>query len=186
MTDDPPEEEREPQRRQVAHPPDPHDGTSPDSPPDPLHLARRIADSYRDGPPARRQGRPRGPASPRRRSREDPVPLSDLVGEVVKQHGWDSRLSAQRVFSDWPGIVGPEIAQHTTVAAFDDGVLEVRTDSTAWATQLKLLAPRLVAKLNEELGHGSVLRIEVVPPRPPSWKKGGRSVRGRGPRDTYG
>ena len=63
----------------------------------------------------------------------------------------------------------------------------VRTDSTAWATQLRLLAPTVVRRLNEELGHGTVALIEVAGPHLPSWKKGPRSVRdGRGPRDTYG
>ena len=68
-----------------------------------------------------------------------------------------------------------------------DGRLVVRTDSTAWATQLRLLAPTIVRRLNEELGHGTVTVIDVQGPHLPTWKKGPRSVRdGRGPRDTYG
>ena len=71
--------------------------------------------------------------------------------------------------------------------SFADGKLVVRTDSTAWATQLRLLAPTLVRRLNEELGHGSVTLIEVEGPNLPTWKKGRLSSRdGRGPRDTYG
>ena len=63
----------------------------------------------------------------------------------------------------------------------------VRTDSTAWATQLKLLAPTVVRRLNEELGHGTVTVIEVLGPHLPSLKKGRFGSRdGRGPRDTYG
>ena len=105
----------------------------------------------------------------------------------LNDQGWDERLAAQRVFTDWAGIVGAEVAQHSEVIAFDDDVVEVRTDSTAWATQLRLLAPRIVAKLNELMGDGSVLRIVVRGPQAPSWKKGPRSIRGaRGPRDTYG
>jgi predicted nucleic acid-binding Zn ribbon protein len=50
-----------------------------------------------------------------------------------------------------------------------------------------MLAPRIVAKLNEALGDGTVTRIEVRGPQAPSWKNGPRSIRGaRGPRDTYG
>ena len=50
-----------------------------------------------------------------------------------------------------------------------------------------MLAPNVVRRLNEELGHGTVTLIEVVGPHLPSWKKGLRSTRdGRGPRDTYG
>ena len=136
-------------------------------------------------PPSGEAPSPPGQAGPA--ARDEPSPLADLLGEVVNDQGWDERLAAQRVFTDWAGIVGPEVAQHSEVIAFDDGEVEVRTDSTAWATQLRLLAPRIVAKLNELMGDGSVLRIVVRGPQAPSWKKGPRSIRGaRGPRDTYG
>ena len=156
--------------------------------PDALRLAREIADSYRTtkGPSTnpRRRSKTTKPARPQR---DEPSQLGDVLGELVNQQGWTEKLAAQRVFTDWPKIVGAEVAQHSEVIAFDDAEVEVRTDSTAWATQLRLLAPRIVAKLNEEFGDGSVLRIVVRGPQAPSWKKGIRSVKGaRGPRDTYG
>lgn len=158
------------------------------SEPDPLSLAREIADSYRGtGAPARpRRRRVHGSTPTRRKGREDPSSVADALGDLVRQQGWDGRLSAQRVFTDWASIVGPEIATHSAVDGYADGIVHVKTDSTAWATQLRLLAPRLVARLNEELGDGSVLRIDVRGPQAPSWKRGLRSVKGRGPRDTYG
>ncbi|NTW41567.1 MAG: DUF721 domain-containing protein, partial [Cellulomonadaceae bacterium] len=67
-----------------------------------------------------------------------------------------------------------------------DGVLVVRTDSTAWATNLTLLVPQLMGTLDKELGVGVVQRVQVVGPSGPHWGKGRRSVPGRGPRDTYG
>ena len=62
------------------------------------------------------------------------------------------------VFGRWEELVGGEVARHCTPETFTDGKLVVRTDSTAWATQLKLLAPTVVRRLNEELGHGTVAR----------------------------
>ncbi|MGI9084715.1 MAG: DUF721 domain-containing protein [Aeromicrobium sp.] len=156
--------------------------------PDALGLARDIADSYRggtpSGPPRRR--RP-GPVSPRRARRDDPARLSDVIGEMIRERGWDERIQAQRVFSDWAGVVGPEIAAHSHVEGFADGIVSIRTDSSAWAKELKMLASRVVHRLNEELGHGTVLRIDVRGPQAPSWKRGRRTLRdARGPRDTYG
>jgi predicted nucleic acid-binding Zn ribbon protein len=50
-----------------------------------------------------------------------------------------------------------------------------------------LLAAAVVRRLNAELGDGAVVRIQVLGPQAPSWRRGSRSVRdGRGPRDTYG
>ena len=162
--------------------------TEPPDEPDSLDLAREIADSYRGGTPtgpARRRRRPR--PSPRRSKRDDPARLADVLGEMTRERGWDERIQAQRVFTDWAGIVGPEIAEHSQVEAFEDGIVSIRADSTAWAKELKLLAARVVHRLNDELGHGTVLRIDVKGPEAPSWKKGLRTIRdARGPRDTYG
>lgn len=165
-------------------PPDPVDDET-----DPLGLARDIADSYRGATPAADAPRRRRPSRPppRRKKREDPARLADVLGEVTRERGWDERIQAQRVFTDWAGIVGPEIAAHSHVDGFEDGVVSIVADSTAWAKELKLLAARVVRRLNEELGHGTVLRIDVRGPQAPSWKKGIRTVRdARGPRDTYG
>ena len=161
--------------------------TDPDD--DGLDLARQIAKAYgRKAVPGDQPRKRRvRPAKPSRETREDASPLSDLIGQVVQNQGWEDKLADQRIFTDWQRLVGPEVAQHATVEGFEDAVVHVRASSTAWATQLKMLAPRIVAKLNAELGDGSVLRIDVRGPQAPSWKSGPRSIRGaRGPRDTYG
>ncbi|MFC4785878.1 DUF721 domain-containing protein [Nocardioides sp. MAHUQ-72] len=117
----------------------------------------------------------------------DPQTLDSVVNRLVDDHGWDLDLRVHGVFGRWQDLVGQEVAQHCTPESFADGKLVVRTDSTAWATQLRLLAPTIVRRLNEELGHGTVTIIEVLGPHLPTWKKGPRSARdGRGPRDTYG
>lgn len=161
---------------------------------DGLDLARAMTRaSARSTPTAR--AKKRGRSQPPSRSRvtgshpdeRDPQLLDTTLGRLVEDHGWELDLRVHGVFGRWTEMVGPEIGAHSTPETFADGTLVVRTDATAWATQLKLLAPTVVRRLNEELGHGTVLVIEVLGPRGPSWKKGPRSVRdGRGPRDTYG
>lgn len=117
----------------------------------------------------------------------DPQPLGGEMARLVDDRGWGLDLRVRGVFARWPELVGDQVAGHCTPESFTDGKLVVRAHSTAWATQLRLLAPTLLKRLNEELGHGTVLVIDVLGPRTPSWRKGPRSVRdGRGPRDTYG
>ena len=105
----------------------------------------------------------------------------------MTDRGWTTELRVHGVMGRWAELVGDDVASHCTPESFADGRLVVRTDSTAWATQLRLLAPTVVRRLNAELGHGTVTLIEVLGPHLPTWTKGRRSVRGgRGPRDTYG
>lgn len=123
-----------------------------------------------------------GPAGDSR----DPQRLDDAVGHLVDEHGWTQDLAVHGVVARWDQVVGAEVAAHVRPERYAAGEVTVRADSTAWATQVRLLAPNLVRRLNEEIGDGTVTRVNVLGPNAPSWRKGPRSVPGRGPRDTYG
>jgi predicted nucleic acid-binding Zn ribbon protein len=116
----------------------------------------------------------------------DPQPLGRAVDRLRADRGWEEPLAAGGVLGRWAEIVGPDLAAHCAAESMADGVLTVRAESTAWATQIRLLAPVLVRRLNEECGQGTVARVLVLGPGRPSWRKGRLHVRGRGPRDTYG
>lgn len=116
----------------------------------------------------------------------DPMGLGKVVGRLVAERGWTSPVAVGSVMAEWSTLVGPEISAHCTPESFTDTTLHVRCDSTAWATQLRLLSSSLLEKFRSELGDGVVTKIQVLGPAAPSWRKGGRTVSGRGPRDTYG
>ncbi|HEU4543457.1 MAG TPA: DciA family protein [Jiangellaceae bacterium] len=116
----------------------------------------------------------------------DPQALDAAVERLVGEHGWGEDLAVHGVVARWDQIVGADVAAHVRPERYADTVLTVRADSTAWATQVRLLAPTIVRRLNEEIGDGVVSKVAVLGPHAPSWRKGPRSVPGRGPRDTYG
>ncbi|GAA1164350.1 DUF721 domain-containing protein [Nesterenkonia sandarakina] len=118
--------------------------------------------------------------------RRDPNLLGGVVGGLIKTRGWSSPVAVGSVVARWEQLVGSAIAEHCTPEKFENGVVEVLCDSTAWATNLKLMQPQLMDVFNRELGPGIVTGLAIRGPAAPSWKKGRYSVRGRGPRDTYG
>ncbi|MGI8987934.1 MAG: DUF721 domain-containing protein [Nocardioidaceae bacterium] len=184
------------------------DEADPGADPEPQHdltgldLARSVAASYRSTAPDARKaalrsratpylGRRRSPSGPSQASgahpdERDPQTLDVTVGRLVSDRGWRADVAVHGVFSRWDQVVGSEVAEHVVPERYIDTELTVRADSTAWATQMRLLASQVLARLNAELGHGTVTRIHVQGPQAPSWKHGPRSVKGRGPRDTYG
>ncbi len=90
------------------------------------------------------------------------------------------------VFGRWAGVVGEDIAAHATPVTLKDGVLSIAAESTAWATQLRMLQGQILAKINAAVGQGVVTSLKISGPAAPSWRKGERHIKGRGPRDTYG
>jgi predicted nucleic acid-binding Zn ribbon protein len=130
----------------------------------------------------RRRRRWAGPGADER----DPQPLGRIASRVALERGWSSRLTTGQLFHRWQAIVGEEIAEHARPVELKDGELTVQADSTAWATQLRLLQKQLIVKIAAGVGNGVVKRLKVLGPTAPSWRFGTRHVRGRGPRDTYG
>ena len=136
--------------------------------------------------PARRRAKD-VPAERRRDDARDFHLLGEEVETFIAERGWGIDVAAGAVLGRWPQIVGPEIAQHCAPVSFEQGRLVVRAESTAWATQLRLLASSLLGRLAAEAGEGVVTELRIVGPSAPSWSKGPSKVSdGRGPRDTYG
>jgi predicted nucleic acid-binding Zn ribbon protein len=90
------------------------------------------------------------------------------------------------VFGRWRDVVGDQIAEHASPTVLRDGVLNVTAESTAWATQLRLVQTQLLTKIAAAVGDGVVTELKITGPTAPSWRKGPRHIAGRGPRDTYG
>ncbi|MEU4315210.1 DUF721 family protein [Nocardia sp. NPDC024068] len=140
----------------------------------------------RSSPRRGRTGRRRSGWSGPRPDDRDPQPLSKLASSIARSRGWSTKVAEGTVFGHWEGVVGEDIAAHAKPVKLENGVLSVAAESTAWATQLRLLQAQLLAKISAAVGPGVVRSLRIAGPTAPSWRKGQRHVRGRGPRDTYG
>jgi predicted nucleic acid-binding Zn ribbon protein len=90
------------------------------------------------------------------------------------------------VFGSWRAVVGDQIAEHASPTGLHEGVLSVSAETTAWATQLRMMQAQLLAKIASAVGDGVVVSLKITGPAAPVWRKGARHISGRGPRDTYG
>jgi predicted nucleic acid-binding Zn ribbon protein len=131
---------------------------------------------------AGRRGRWSGPGPDPR----DPQLLGVVTRDLARARGWSGRVAEGSVFGRWPAVVGEQIAAHAIPAALNDGVLTISAESTAWATQLRMVQAQLLAKIAAAVGDGVVNSLKIVGPAGPSWRKGRYHIAGRGPRDTYG
>ena len=116
---------------------------------------------------------------------QGPQLLNESLAELISERGWREKMKDSDLFVKWGELVGAEIADHVLPLTFANGVLTLAAESTAWATQIRLIDHQIQSALAQ--GGFEVSEIVVKGPNAPSWKKGGWSVKGgRGPRDTYG
>ena len=116
----------------------------------------------------------------------DPRTVGEALDQLIGQLAWSPGVTAGTIQARWSQILGDEVASHTQYVSFDGGVLTMRADSTAWATNLRWAVPTMLRMLAEAVGEGVVVEIEVQGPGGPGFGRGPRSVKGRGVRDTYG
>lgn len=116
----------------------------------------------------------------------DPQPLGLATSDLAQARGWSTKVAEGSVFGQWRTVVGEQIAAHADPASLRDGVLTIEAESTAWATQLRMVQAQVLAKIAAAVGDGVVTSLRIVGPAAPTWRKGKLHISGRGPRDTYG
>ncbi len=166
-----------------------------------IDLARRALEEARAAARASGKAVGQGRASPVRRrpiargrrgwsgagpDDRDPQLLGSLIAGLARSRGWSPKVAEGTVFGRWPAVVGADIADHAEPVQLRDGVLHIAAESTAWATQLRLLQGQILAKIVAAVGPGVITAVRITGPAAPSWRKGERHIKGRGPRDTYG
>lgn len=116
----------------------------------------------------------------------DPISAGDAMLDMSTGLGWDAALAEATLVADWATIVGPDTSANTEIDRLESGNLVVRCSSTAWATQLTFISSDILTNLMAAHPKVELKKITFIGPNAPSWKRGPRTIQGRGVRDTYG
>lgn len=116
----------------------------------------------------------------------DPEPIGHTVSHFIGDQDWQQQISVASLTARWAEIVGTAVARHTQPVKFEHQGLVVQTSSTAWATQLRIMTPQILSRIADEIGPDIVVEVKIVGPNNLSFKRGPKTVPGRGARDTWG
>ena len=85
------------------------------------------------------------------RPRSKPYAIRQVLDDWLAKSGLAKRLDVAQVVDRWAEAVGPQIAAVTRAEAVnEEGTLWVRVASSAWASELSLMAPRILSTLNRD------------------------------------
>nr|WP_237523046.1 DciA family protein [Streptomyces sp. SID8350] len=90
----------------------------------------------------------------------------------MADRAWELPAAGGSVLDHWPDIatiITPHLHHHARAAAFhpETGQLDLRPDSSAYATQLRLISTRIITAANKATGTSTVRTIRVLPPGTP-------------------
>lgn len=96
-----------------------------------------------------------------------PTPLGDVLSGVLEQSGLAERIEQAALLPEWASLVGAQIARVTEPRSISvDGTLWVAVTTHAWMTELSLLEPELLRKLNARPLRAPIRRIRWQLRRP--------------------
>lgn len=94
------------------------------------------------------------------RRRGQPRAVGEALRSYLAKSGLGKRLAQAQVIPDWPERVGAQIAAVTAPESVTpDGTLFVRVATSAWMTELQLMAPQVLASVNAGRGAGRIKSI---------------------------
>ena len=150
-----------------------------------MRIRARFGDPAITTKDGRRRTRQAGGSEPFTSGR-DPLRLGGALDRLVGEAGWQGEMAQGGVLAEWPRIVGADIADKTTPDGIEDGLLVVRCQSTAWEQQMRLMRAEITTRIVQAFPEAGIVGIRFVGPQQHSFLRGPRTVRGRGPRDTWG
>ncbi|MCX0241829.1 DUF721 domain-containing protein [Streptomyces drozdowiczii] len=86
---------------------------------------------------------------------------------LVADRAWDVPAAGGSILDQWPATaaaLSPKLAAHAQAVAFhaETGQLDLRPDSPAYATQLRLISSQIVAAANDAVGTQAVRTVRVL------------------------
>ncbi|MEU2357922.1 DciA family protein [Streptomyces misionensis] len=130
-----------------------------------LHQAREAAKARGEG--GTRKAKRRTSTTMRSDGRE-PTGFAAVLQGLMADRAWDIPAAGGSILDQWPDIaaaLSPKLASHAQAVAFhaETGQLDLRPDSPAYATQLRLISSRIVAAANDAVGTQAVRTVRVLP-----------------------
>jgi predicted nucleic acid-binding Zn ribbon protein len=101
----------------------------------------------------------------------NPKRAGSSITDMLKSFAWDTQLAEADLFNGWSEIVGTSNAEHSTPESLNRGLLTVRCESTAWATQLRLMQSQILERINETYPQLEIASLKFIGPDAPTWKK---------------
>jgi hypothetical protein len=90
---------------------------------------------------------------------DDPAPIRAALVEMASGWGVERPLETAQIFAQWERVVGSELARRCRPTSLKGGVLRVRMESAAWASEIRYLGEEIIERINRVVGSKVVAEL---------------------------
>lgn len=91
-----------------------------------------------------------------------PQQVGDLVARFLDKSGLAPKVEAATAMTEWPRLVGPQIAAVTQATGMAEDTLFVSVATSAWMMELNLMKGELMRRINAGKKEGRIRSIVFV------------------------
>ncbi len=78
-----------------------------------------------------------------------PESISTVLQKHLKKHQLFQKIHEYSIFDKWDQLVGTILAQHSAAKRIHNNILYVQASHATWLMELKMLEPKILAKLKQ-------------------------------------
>ena len=93
--------------------------------------------------------------------RKQARPLSELLGEYLRQEGLETPLLQKRLIDSWEKVAGKTVARYTGSKEIKNQTLYIKILNPALRQDLSMMRAQLVKRLNEEVGAFVIADVKI-------------------------
>lgn len=88
--------------------------------------------------------------------------LNKILARILKEYGMEKHVKEAEALNIWQEEIGDRIVKVTKPIKVVDGKLFVKVKSSSWRSELILLKPAILNKINKRLGKSIIKDIVFV------------------------
>ena len=97
-----------------------------------------------------------------RRKRKEPIPLSQVLKNVLDKKKLSGEIKRYELFENWGELVGPKIAERTHPIKVQGNQLILGVDHPAWIQELHFLKAQLLEKIQENYPESRIKNLRFT------------------------
>jgi predicted nucleic acid-binding Zn ribbon protein len=92
---------------------------------------------------------------------DEPKNLSEYLARLISNLGWEEKMYQAKLLDLWSEIIGDSAAESVKIFNLKKGVLTLKTEASAWRSEMKIREEQIIEIINKKLNNNVVKELKI-------------------------